>query len=85
MNYRLFLLHGDSKYFDVLERTLYNGLISGVSLDGASSSIPIRCLAMVSITLMPTIRLHASRGLVVPAVPATSAGSFLLCRDMCMP
>lgn len=85
MNYRLFLLHGDSKYFDVLERTLYNGLISGVSLDGASSSIPIRCLAMVSITLMPTIRLHASRGLVVPAVLATSAGSFLLCRDMCMP
>ena len=32
MNYRLFLLHGDAKYFDVLERTLYNGLISGVSL-----------------------------------------------------
>ena len=36
MNYRLFLLHGDAKYFDVLERTLYNGLISGVSLDGGS-------------------------------------------------
>lgn len=34
LNYRLFLLHGESKYFDVLERTLYNGLISGVSLDG---------------------------------------------------
>ena len=34
MNYRLFLLHGESKYYDVLERTLYNGLISGVSLDG---------------------------------------------------
>ncbi|MCF8227151.1 MAG: glycoside hydrolase family 127 protein [Bacteroidales bacterium] len=33
-NYRMFLLHGDSKYFDVLERTLYNGLISGLSLDG---------------------------------------------------
>jgi DUF1680 family protein len=33
-NYRLFLLHGDAKYYDVLERTLYNGLISGVSLDG---------------------------------------------------
>lgn len=28
-NYRLFLLHGESKYYDVLERTLYNGLISG--------------------------------------------------------
>ncbi len=34
VNYRLFLLHGASKYFDVLERTLYNGLISGVSLQG---------------------------------------------------
>ena len=34
LNYRLFLLHGEAKYYDVLERTLYNGLISGVSLDG---------------------------------------------------
>ena len=34
VNYRLFLLHGNSKYYDVLERTLYNGLISGVSLQG---------------------------------------------------
>lgn len=34
VNYRMFLLHGESKYYDVLERTLYNGLISGVSLSG---------------------------------------------------
>jgi DUF1680 family protein len=33
-NHRMFLLHGESKYIDVLERTLYNGMISGVSLDG---------------------------------------------------
>jgi uncharacterized protein len=33
-NHRLFLLHGHAKYIDVMERTLYNGLISGVSLDG---------------------------------------------------
>lgn len=33
-NHRLFLLHGEAKYIDVLERTLYNGLISGVSLEG---------------------------------------------------
>lgn len=39
-NYRLFLLHGDAKYYDVLERTLYNGLISGVSLDGGSFFYP---------------------------------------------
>lgn len=40
VNYRLFLLHGDSKYFDVLERTLYNGLISGVSMDGGGFFYP---------------------------------------------
>jgi DUF1680 family protein len=33
-NHRLFLLHADGRYIDVMERTLYNGLISGVSLDG---------------------------------------------------
>jgi DUF1680 family protein len=33
-NHRLFLLHADAKYIDVMERTLYNGLISGVALDG---------------------------------------------------
>ncbi|MDB5118915.1 MAG: glycoside hydrolase family protein [Sphingobacteriales bacterium] len=35
-NQRMFQLHGDSKYMDVLEKTLYNGLISGVGLDGKS-------------------------------------------------
>jgi DUF1680 family protein len=35
-NHRLFLLHADSKYIDVMERTLHNGLISGVSLDGTT-------------------------------------------------
>lgn len=39
-NYRMFLLHGDSKYMDVLERTLYNGVISGVSLSGTEFFYP---------------------------------------------
>lgn len=39
-NHRLFLLHGDAKYIDVMERTLYNGLLSGVSLDGKSFFYP---------------------------------------------
>ena len=30
----MFLLHGDAKYLDVLERTLYNGFLSGISLQG---------------------------------------------------
>jgi len=33
-NYRMFLLSGASKYYDILERTLYNSLLSGVSADG---------------------------------------------------
>ncbi|MEI6950228.1 glycoside hydrolase family 127 protein [Paraflavisolibacter sp. H34] len=33
-NSRMFLLHGDARYIDVLERTLYNGLLSGISLSG---------------------------------------------------
>lgn len=39
-NYRQFLLHGESKYVDVMERTLYNGLISGVSLKGDTFFYP---------------------------------------------
>jgi DUF1680 family protein len=39
-NYRMFLLHGESKYFDVLERVVYNGLISGISLRGDSFFYP---------------------------------------------
>ncbi|MCK5862616.1 MAG: glycoside hydrolase family 127 protein [Candidatus Hydrogenedentes bacterium] len=33
-NHRMFLLKGDSKYIDVLERSLYNGFLSGISLTG---------------------------------------------------
>ena len=33
---RMFLLHGDAKYIDCLERTLYNGVISGMSVDGGT-------------------------------------------------
>ena len=39
-NHRMFLLTGNSKYMDVLERILYNGAISGVSLEGNSFFYP---------------------------------------------
>lgn len=35
-NHRMFLLHGNAKYIDILEKSLYNGLISGVGMDGKS-------------------------------------------------
>ncbi len=34
LNERLFLLHGDAKYIDIMERVMYNALLSGVSLKG---------------------------------------------------
>ena len=40
LNERMFLLHGDSKYIDSLERTLYNGVISGMSMDGGRFFYP---------------------------------------------
>lgn len=39
-NHRLHNLTGEVKYFDVIERTLYNGLISGLSLDGEKFFYP---------------------------------------------
>jgi len=33
-NQRMFLLHGDARYIDVLELSLYNGFLAGVSLSG---------------------------------------------------
>jgi hypothetical protein len=39
-NHRMFLLRADGRYVDVLERTLYNGLLPGVSLDGKSFFYP---------------------------------------------
>ncbi|HTV03512.1 MAG TPA: beta-L-arabinofuranosidase domain-containing protein [Luteitalea sp.] len=39
-NHRLFLLHGDGRYLDVMERTLFNALLSGVALDGKTFFYP---------------------------------------------
>ena len=39
-NYRMFLLHGDAKYIDVMERSLYNNVIAGVGLDGKTFFYP---------------------------------------------
>jgi DUF1680 family protein len=39
-NHRLFLLHRDAKYIDILERTLYNAVVVGVSLEGDTFFYP---------------------------------------------
>ena len=35
-NHRMFLLTGEARYIDILERALYNGFLSGVGMDGRS-------------------------------------------------
>ena len=39
-NHRMFLLTGEARYVDVLERTLYNGVLAGVSLGGDTFFYP---------------------------------------------
>ncbi len=39
-NQKMFMLTGESKYFDIVERTLYNGLIAGLSADGTRFFYP---------------------------------------------
>lgn len=42
LNQRLFLLHGDAKYVDIMERVIYNGFLSGLSMSGDRFFYPNR-------------------------------------------
>ena len=59
-NHRMFLFHGDARYIDVMERTLYNGVISGVSLEQpvllsqpTGLARPTRAEPLVRLRLLP--------------------------------
>lgn len=39
-NYRMFCMYGDSRYIDVLERSLYNNVLDGISHDGTKFFYP---------------------------------------------
>ena len=72
-NHRLFLLHGDAKYIDVMERTLYNGLISGVSLDGKTFFYPNPLESNGQHAAQPVVRRRLLSGQ-HHAVPGVGAG-----------
>ena len=100
VNYRMFLLHGDAKYYDVLERTLYNGLISGVSLEGNGFFYPnplesagqharkawfgCACCPSNICRFIPS-GTRARPGSAAPAARPTSAASSRRSRAMSMP
>ena len=52
-NRRMFQLTGDSKYYDVLERTLYNALNAGLALDGGSFFYPNPLEARMNVERRP--------------------------------
>jgi DUF1680 family protein len=41
-NYRMFLWHGDGKYFDIIERVTYNNILSGIGMSGDRYFYPNR-------------------------------------------
>jgi DUF1680 family protein len=66
-NHRMFLMTGDAKYMDVFERSLYNGVLSGVSLSGDRFFYP-NPLEYDGKPRTTTAMPAARRGLAAPAV-----------------
>ena len=87
-NHRLFLLTGESKYIDILERTLYNGFLSGVGMDGESFFYvnPLSCDGQyqfnrdVAMTRQPWYRTSCCPTNVVRLLPSLS-GYIYAVRD----
>lgn len=73
-NHRLFLLDGQAKYYDILERTLYNGFLSGISLEGNTFFYvnPLESDGKFAFNSDDTI--PASPGSTAPAVRRTWSG-----------
>ncbi len=69
-NQRLHELTGEVKYLDVLERTLYNGLIAGLALDGTHFFYPNPLDLMASMRSTRG-RVRARTGSTAPAAPLT--------------
>lgn len=73
-NARMFRLHHDAKYIDLLERVIYNGFLSGCLWTVMSSSIRIRWPA-TGIRRSITVRQNDPNGSVVRAARRTSSAS----------
>lgn len=65
------MLHGDAKYIDVLERSLYNAVLSGISLDGKEFFYP-------NVLFVMKMGRNAASGSIVPAVLPICPVSYLL-------
>ena len=76
----MFLLHGDAKYLDVLERVIYNGFLSGVALTGSEFFYPNPLASGAGYKRSPWFRCACCPVNVVRFLPEL-AGYFYATRD----
>ncbi|MCE5187466.1 MAG: glycoside hydrolase family 127 protein [Planctomycetaceae bacterium] len=78
-NQRMFLIHRDGKYIDVLERTLYNALISGVSLKGDAFFYPNPLMSSGGYARSPWFGCNCCVGNIARTIP--SVPGYVYCRS----
>ena len=78
-NHRMFLVYRDGKYIDVLERTLYNSLISGVSLKGDAFFYPNPLISTGGYTRSPWFSCNCCVSNIVRTIP--SVPGYVYCND----
>lgn len=77
-NHRMFLCHRDGRYIDVLERTLYNALISGVSLKGDTFFYPNPLVSTGGYTRSGWFSCNCCIGNIARTIP--SVPGYVYCR-----
>ena len=78
-NQRMFLFHRDGKYIDVLERTLYNALIDGVSLKGDTFFYPNPLVSSGGYTRSGWFSCNCCIGNIARTIP--SVPGYVYCKD----
>ena len=78
-NQRMFMYHRDGKYIDVLERALYNAMISGVSLDGNKFFYPNPLVSPGGYTRSGWFSCNCCIGNIARTIP--SVPGYVYCKD----
>ena len=81
-NHRLFLLHREAKYIDILERILYNGFLSGISLNGDSFFYPNPLASNGEISRMPWFDCACCPSNIVRLIPQISDYMYTYKKDI---
>lgn len=78
-NHRMFLCYRDAKYIDVLERTLYNSVTSGVSLKGDTFFYPNPLVSNGGYARSPWFSCNCCLGNIARTIP--SIPGYVYCHD----